>query len=314
MINELTVFVLGAGASAPYSLPTGHELTARVVNSIAYIAQNEHEKALLRRVQIDDFPFLFKMGDYLKRAKGMSIDSWLELNSLYREYGRILIAKEINKSENSVSVIERDWYSDLWANYLSPQCKTASDLRNCKAYFITFNYDRSLEHYLFEMACATFSDEDVSQIADIVCSIPIVHLHGRVGYLPWQPTHEKTFVRQYEVSHEWEDAVNGASMIKIISDAGDETQEYKTARHWLIKAKRIYFLGFGYHDENLQRLRSDSDKEKIQTQNIWGSSKGLNHRERGRLESENNLLGIKINLGAEHLDVIDFLKTCVPRY
>ena len=313
MIKERTVFVLGAGASEPYNLPTGPTLTKRVFETIDHIFKDHHQQALLRRVGFKNFDLLEKMGKSLKKAGYISIDRWLELNPSYKEIGRILIAKEINKYEGSTVDIERHWYADLWTNYLSSQCKSAGELLNNTAYFITFNYDRSLEHSLFDMACATFQEEKEEEIAKIINRIPIIHVHGRVGRLPWQTDDMSAYVKNYEVLHEWEAAMQSALNIKIMSDHGDMTREYVLARDWLVKAKEIYFLGFGYHNENLKRLRPNSE-DRLQAVYISGSAFKLDNRDRLRLRNADNPFGYSISLGDSDHDVLEYLKASIPRF
>jgi hypothetical protein len=48
-----------------------------------------------------------------------------------------------------------------------------------------------------------------------------------------------------------------ASSIKIISEGSEDEPELRKARELLNQAEVIYFLGFGYHPENLRRLEEE---------------------------------------------------------
>ena len=51
--------------------------------------------------------------------------------------------------------------------------------------FITYNYDRTLEQFMLTALANTYG-KDETTCAEILAHIPIIHLHGRLGYLPWQ--------------------------------------------------------------------------------------------------------------------------------
>lgn len=314
MIRIPTVFILGAGSSDPYGLPTGEALTRDVAKTITYLVNSVDEQTKLKQSKINmDMKALETMGSHLKNCGGVSIDEWLSRNGGYLSYGRLLIAKEINKRENArFKVGDNNWYEDLWANYLLPDCQRSADLRANKVAFITFNYDRSLEHYLYQMAMNMFSGEREHDIAEAIDSLTIVHVHGSVGRLPWQSNPENLYVREYNEAHHWGVAENSASMIRIISEIDGNTQEYERARRLLTNAQRIYFIGFGYHSENLSRLCPTMGL--VTTSNVWGSAYKLNGRERERLESPHNPFGIKIYLGNNNLDAVGFLKQHVPPF
>jgi hypothetical protein len=116
--------------------------------------------------------------------------------------------------------------------------------------FITFNYDRSLEHFLYERLLATFAISDDQALA-IVRKLAILHVYGSLGRfgisvsgtdLPYQPTHNT------------QSLLIAANAIRVIPEARDDSDEFKTAREWLSHAERICFLGFGFDSLNVRRL------------------------------------------------------------
>jgi len=56
--------------------------------------------------------------------------------------------------------------------------------------FITFNYDRSLEHFLFESLRYSFSEIPKDEIINEVKQIKIIHIYDKVAPLPWQDEQE----------------------------------------------------------------------------------------------------------------------------
>jgi hypothetical protein len=120
---------------------------------------------------------------------------------------------------------------------------------------------------------------------------PIVHIHGRLGRLPWQPPDAAEDARlsvpygamsqrnnDYQASKELElkrrDWLNHATQrITVIHEANEETDELRLAREWIRDCKRLYFLGFGYHPTNVGRLQLKEVWDK--TKSITGTVRGL---------------------------------------
>jgi hypothetical protein len=127
-------------------------------------------------------------------------------------------------------------------------------LRN-KLSIVTFNYDRSLEHYLFTVIQNTFG-KSPEQCAAQLNQLDIVHVHGSLGRLPWQQ--ESAFSAalplEYGKYSEKPHIDIARKNIQIIPEAKAESPEFKRAHDLLNKAERIYFLGFGYHKANVNKL------------------------------------------------------------
>ena len=124
---------------------------------------------------------------------------------------------------------------------------------------ITFNYDRSFEHYLFNVLKETYN-KPCLECADKLKNIPIIHVHGSFGSLPWQ---ESTLSKmKYGV---WEDkdsrcpaVKQGGENIIIVHNANEETAEFQQAQKLLVGAQRVYFLGFGFNKDNVRRLKIET--------------------------------------------------------
>lgn len=142
--------------------------------------------------------------------------------------------------------------------------------------FITFNYDRSVEAYL-SMALQARYHKSEADVADMLSTIPIVHVHGHLGILPWQKYAAERnkvhygldncpLVKTNDPVREYDSTVNPAMIreaakgIKIIFEDMDETPEFCYARKLIQRAEIIYFLGFGYNRTNMRRLGISADK------------------------------------------------------
>jgi len=98
----------------------------------------------------------------------------------------------------------------------------------------------------------------------------IVHIHGSLGPLPWQhqsrdlasdvpydsmreeASGEVLFARSEFSEYQWFETAR--SSIRVIHETGEKTAQLQQACEWICDCDRLYFLGFGYHPSNLQRL------------------------------------------------------------
>jgi len=161
---------------------------------------------------------------------------------------------------------------------------------------ITFNYDRSLDHYLYTCLKNKYPDKKDDEYSKLIC--PIVHIHGKLGPLTWQEPFtfmweddstpslyvpydlmNKTEIKEMEFfnlaekkKYAFEVAIKN---ITVIHESDEETPELITAREWLSDSERIIFLGFGFHQTNLSRLKINTltPRQKEISGTIWGLSR-----------------------------------------
>jgi hypothetical protein len=155
MISRKTVLIPGAGASRPYLLPTGAELRdlllQRNYNSIlrslelsgprqqSYIDwYQELLRNHIEQEQIEDFRRRFAESEIV------SIDRFLAFNPEFENIGRFMIAAILLNCERTPH-LKGDWYQILFNELTTEGPDIPADLLSV----ITFNYDRSLEWYLF---------------------------------------------------------------------------------------------------------------------------------------------------------------------
>lgn len=115
---------------------------------------------------------------------------------------------------------------------------------------VTFNYDRSLEAYIHAVLQARFGMTEF-EAADTLSQIPIIHVHGMLGDYPTHP---------YAVGADSDDYHAIAANIQIIHeiedrDGGFANPMFEAASTALRNAERVAFMGFGWHDDNVRRLR-----------------------------------------------------------
>lgn len=143
MISKPTVFILGAGASKPYGYPLGWELRERILAL-------PDDCELFPKLDHAPNEFIqFKKA--LAESPAESIDAFLEHRDEFTRIGKHAIAAELLKCEQRERLYdpgnEDDWYRYLF-NRMTAGVRFDHFLQN-EVSFVTFNYDRSLEEYLF---------------------------------------------------------------------------------------------------------------------------------------------------------------------
>jgi hypothetical protein len=137
--------------------------------------------------------------------------------------------------------------------------------------FVTFNYDRTVEHFLFTSLKNSYGRSE-AECQAALDAIPIIHLHGRLGYLPWQKGEGRAF--RPDVNPEMlRIASSGIKIIhEDISDGRDK--DYERAKALLQKSEQVLFLGFGFNEANISRLEIPKLPKKVLATGV-----GLNSQE-----------------------------------
>jgi hypothetical protein len=275
MITQPTVFILGAGASRPFDYPTGRELVDNII-ALRGGTQLGSEIQALKTVlpEIHEHKDIKTRIIYfineLKKACPPSVDFFVETkviagNNEYEQIGKVLIAREIIKCENENRLYfvteqgreryESDWYGYLWSNLLT--ATTIEELKKNQLSFITFNYDRSLEHFLFNAIKSLYSKSD-EEVADIIRNnIKIVHVYGMLTELPWQTTKGGCpYSANDNIPERYIKALENIHLIG--AERGEGFQE---AQKLIKQAQSVHFLGFGYNKINLNRLNIPHRKQ-----------------------------------------------------
>ncbi|MFC1736957.1 SIR2 family protein [Candidatus Hydrogenedentota bacterium] len=163
---------------------------------------------------------------------------------------------DAEKPENLIQpgdLEDGDWYRLIFDKVLS----TPEDFENNREMvsFITFNYDRSLEHSLHRVCLDRFGNGYTSA-AELVQKIPVVHVHGTLGFLPWQAKN---------IPETIDYATNGEKLSPHVVQATsqylrigfEETGDNLKKAHSLLEnAEKVIFLGFRYAQSNLDEIAS----------------------------------------------------------
>ena len=307
MINIPTVLVLGAGASVPYGYPAGRTLFNNIVTPLRNETTSPHRELREQGFSTVDIK---KFADRLFRSGKSSVDAFLEYNPEFHEIGKMAIAQALVRFENTDTPFQEDVNEqEKWYKHLFERMNTEfENFHNNKLAIITFNYDRSLEQFLYTCLENSF-DKSVKECAQKVSAFKIIHLHGVLGYLPFQaddfePTAPN--VRPYGETRNQERIKSSADMIKIIHEDFSKDPVFDLAYKLLWRAERVFFLGFGYHETNMNRLRM---KELIEDRgsHVFCCSFGLPKTTIDRIKVSCH--GINFP-GSSHYNTLQFFREC----
>lgn len=273
MQRDLTVFVVGAGASAQFGLPAGATFNDKVVSSLLNDAPNivqevsgirsDHTIAFdhPNRREATKFARQFQNSGY------SSIDSFLSarqrgtdaLTPLQIAWSKTAINRAISDGEHVALRLPQtyqSWISKVFEYY--ERCRDKKTYDDGSAVrLITFNYDRIIEHALATMI-ANSRGVDPSEAFKEATSV----VHHVYGMLPtsYSWDHDRQcFCRGTRLgpllTTEQVDAAE-----KSIFVVGDERLRNDAfiprnkARQLLYHAHECFFLGFGFSPENLHHL------------------------------------------------------------
>ncbi len=294
MITIPTVLILGAGASRPYGFPSARELRDLICEEFA-----SEESAATQLLANHYFPYQFtEFCSALRRSGQLSVDAFLERNPEYVPCGKMAIAYCLIRYESEDNLFPLHQEHHLYEYILA---RTGADIQTFSANklsILTFNYDRSLEHFL-ETALFNSNRTSISRkcVRETMSCIPIVHLYGQLAPLPWQ---DSDYKREYNAEITPQNVAKAARFIKIIGDKNDEDlhkdSEFMRAWQLIDASKQICFLGFGYHATNLSRLKIDNRKGNWR---IYGTALGMETSEQKQVAEA---------LGNTTLDSVDSLK------
>jgi len=279
MIKTPTLFVLGAGASAPYGYPLGADLITEILRLTTPAAGAFWTLLLAEYHQ----PKVEEFHKALAESDPRSIDDFLESNPQFLDIGKICIAAALTvfgPPHDHAGHRDLHWYQYLW-QLMHAEAATDEQFRGNAVKVVTYNYDESFERYFRTRLAAMYphlerrgaTEEFLNEV------LPVVHVHGSLGAQDSRvrPEAERAGFNNIKFYSK------AASGIRIVHE-DERTEEYTTAHSWLKEAKVVCLLGFGYHPTNIRRLRF---KEQVHAGGarwtfVGGTCYGLKEAERQR--------------------------------
>lgn len=256
IMNPRKTLILGAGASLHLGYPSGYELRREIIRTL-------QDKPILQTERNIDANLASRFCNEFNRSATDSIDAFLSVRSEFAEIGKLTIAAILLAREDENHLFENmdppaadkngksrldNWYRYL-VNQILPEKWDDIDLSWLS--IITFNYDRSLEHYLLYSIMARYGKTQ-SEVCGVLSMLSIMHVYGSVGpTLPSEPGYSCYGAR---LTPELIDSA--ADRIKVIPEAREDDAALVLARNTLEMSDDIAFMGFGFDRTNLSRLDS----------------------------------------------------------
>lgn len=288
MIEKNSVLILGAGASAPYGFPTGAGLKKIIC---------DHFEDMWVKFIYDKVPsFTFEYLEGEKRLANAfvndfknfdhdSIDLFLDIFRDYTDIGKKAIYLNILNAETESTKKEliNDWYTSLFRLMIG----TPDDyfkLSKNNITIITFNYDRSLEQYLYNTFLNFTKSLTEKEKIEELKTLKIYHVYGKLAELPWENNENAL---HYGNPISMKQLIERKDNIKTIFERKEIAKTVDPIVDSIQNAKNIYFLGFGFARENVEILKME--KFKSVAQNIYVSD-----FENRSVRLETQLRGLKI--------------------
>jgi hypothetical protein len=175
-----------------------------------------------------------------------------------------------NKGANVASLLRS--LNGTWLGIISDLLKPNAPRRDIREvfdtiYFITFNYDRCIEQYLFHKFTSAFANSPIESLAH-VNAVNVHHVYGSLG----------EFKKQNSMRFGVSDESLGRALDEIRTYNEEiHSRSLHDIRTLIYSADRIIFLGCAYHTQNLKMLFGDVAQfsgRGVQTQ-IWGTTLGI---------------------------------------
>jgi hypothetical protein len=294
MFGRRTLFVLGAGTSAEVEMPVG----AALAKTIRRKCDIRFERGF-QPVGDGDFALFDQFGhdrtreinEYQSAAwlirdgiqLSSSIDDFLDLhrdNAAVNFLGKAMIVKSILEAEqrstlyfnraNGEQTIDFDKNAQTWFVKFMKILTRGQSLKDvAKVFdnvsFIVFNYDRCLEYFLVHALRGVYGIDE--RIAQEICNeIRVIHPYGSVGPLP------APGIRGVPFGASSSNCVALAPEIKTYTEQITDADDLTTIHTEVLSAQSIVFLGFAYHDQNMQML---TPSQALDYKPVYGTAYGM---------------------------------------
>ena len=272
MLPERTTFIIGAAVSNEVGLPLGWDLKAKICELLPHqSAGNDYVRDALYTGR--DLNLAGKAVEAIRAAlpKAASIDNLIEhrgADQVFKHCAKVGIVAAILNGERTSDLYtppgsrtgsidaESSSYAAIFRLIVGNVSRERIEEAFDRVSFINFNYDRCLEHYLYDWLSG-YSGLEPASAARIVAKLEVVRPYGSVGPLPIGAPPTQTGVVPFgsELYR-----VNLNEIAENILTFSEERQS-QTDHHLKRitgSSNQIIFLGCAYHSQNLRILEPDT--------------------------------------------------------
>jgi hypothetical protein len=183
----------------------------------------------------------------LRRSEMETIDEFIEAHAKDEGFRRAalqavaLLISDCEIDDALYPIDRHPWYKRL-LRFLQKNPELA---HRDRLNFLTFNYDRSIEHYLRE-GIDSSGNRFPPHTAENLLNNNFLHIHGHVGQLPWQGGS-----RWYGVAptaDQLSEMANGMlAPYQEVNLSGNDIERLRSS-------DLLVFLGFAFHPQNLRKI------------------------------------------------------------
>ena len=302
MFKTKTVFVVGAGGSYELGLPLGDELKETIAKKVNFHV-DYHSRILGNRelysticshcnggTDLNNFN-LAGRNMTLALPLALSIDNYLHTHSDNEKavlLGKMVIVQSILEAEKKSKIyfdnqnnIDFSKALDSWHNIFCQILTERSDKNDLEKIFenitfITFNYDRCIEHYL-ALWLEIYIHISRADAQSLVNHMTIIHPYGKVGSLGWQSGSTCRMKVDFGQNLTGNSLLNAASNIRTFTEKNYNAGEAMHIHALLKDAQRIVYLGFSFGEMNMDLIRMNSEHcdSNDYTRKIVGTALGI---------------------------------------
>lgn len=334
MFPGKTTIILGAGASHEFGLPLGGDLTKAIKSMLAI-----KRDLPFKEVSAADQDFLDVLRRYSQNATpGVTyqrlLDACDEISAGMREAasidefihtrrgdaaieicGKFAIVRSILKAEhqsalrydssNIYNTIDFERISPTWIaklrRFLFEGCTREETVDRLEQItFVNFNYDRCLEHYLYHSFRNYYRMGD-QEAATKLQLLKVVRPYGSIGRLEYQDRSDFVKFGDADCYHRTPEL---ATQIRTFTEQQQDQAVRDNIRGAIVDSEVLVFLGFAYHDQNLDVLSRDLESTAAR---LWGTAHGFSDADTRTIVGN---LAQRFTNDVKQLVTIDNVVTC----
>jgi hypothetical protein len=320
MFKKPVVFIIGAGASADYDMPLGGTLASTIAADVDFYFERhgppkkgdatlyDFLRSKFPRDQVQKYVLA---GRRLAGAisSAASIDDALYQLSDYPEVvqlGKLCIVRSIARAEGKSALkfsmetgrVADDAGKNGWIEQMFSMAIAGvkqGDLRHAfdNITFVNFNYDRCLEHYLFWSLQRVGVPEGTA--AEIINGLSVIRPYGTLGSVMREPG-SLSFGNTHQTA-----AFDALTRIRTFTES-EALHDKEHLRRAMSEAKMFIFLGFGFHQQNLELL---STLETVPVRDDVQALATVYQVDRANLEQLRLFLQTVLKVNRDRIEVLD---------